>query len=260
MYKKYAIGIVVLCYDVEPFISGVIEELPEFVDRIYVIDDCSKDNTYQVVSGLKNPKVALIRHETNLGPGAGLRTGYKAALADGTDIVIKIDGDGQMPVEQIEDMISPIMEKKADYIKGNRLQSDPGRHGMPRFRMVGNHLLTWLTRIESGYWHISDSQNGFTAISREALAAIDLDFCSYYGYLNDILARLNIYNFKVLDISMPAKYGKEKSKIKYARFIPRVSLILLRIFLWRLRVKYLRFPSGKNNRMIGEQRIAKGQD
>jgi hypothetical protein len=163
-----------------------------------------------------------------------------------------------MPPEQIEHLIKPIIHNKADYTKGNRLQSDPGKHGMPRFRMVGNHLLTWLTRIESGYWHVSDTQNGFTAISKKALSTIDTGFCSYYGYLNDVLARLNVYEFKVLDIPMPAKYGKEKSKIKLHRFIPKVSLILFRIFVWRLKVKYFKILRNKNNRPTSLQRITKG--
>jgi len=216
----------------------VIEDLPDFIDRIYVVDDGSKDNTVSVIGCLKHPKVTLLRHDQNRGPGAGLRTGYKAVLKYGVDIAVEIDGDGQMPSGEIVDLIAPIIEGKADYTKGNRLSSSHTRMKMPRFRMVGNFLLTWLTRIESGYWHVSDSQNGFTAISGQALSTLNLDFCSYYGYLNDILARLNIHNFRVLDISMPSKYGKEKSKIKYVRFIPKVSLILLRIFLWRLRVKY----------------------
>ena len=238
MYKEKTIGVIILAYDVEPFIKNVIEGLPFFIDRIYVVDDGSRDGTVRVVESLKHPKVTLICHGVNQGPGAGLRTGYRAALKDNLDIVVKVDGDGQMPPEQIENIILPLIEEQADYTKGNRLSSSATRMKMPRFRMVGNFLLTWLTRIESGYWHVSDSQNGFTAISRKALAAVDLDFCLYYGYLNDILARLNIFNFRVMDISMPAKYGQEKSKIRYFRFIPKVSLILLRIYLWRLKTKY----------------------
>ncbi len=157
----------------------MIEGLPGFIDRIYVIDDGSKDNTAEIVKNLKHPKVILICHEKNQGPGAGLSTGYRAAINDGIDITVKIDGDGQMPSDQIANLIIPILERRADYTKGNRLSNSQDRMRMPRFRMIGNFMLTWLTRIESGYWHISDSQNGFTAISKEALSTIKLDFYSY---------------------------------------------------------------------------------
>ncbi|MCR4394301.1 MAG: glycosyltransferase family 2 protein, partial [Dehalococcoidales bacterium] len=235
MYSGNKIGVIVLAYDVAPFIQNVLEGLPQFVDRIYVVDDCSKDNTCEIVEKLNNPKVNLIRHETNQGPGAGLKSGFIQSLKDNIDSVVKVDGDGQMDPERIVDLIKPIIEGKADYTKGNRLADKKSLVRMPVFRKMGNYLLTWLTRICSGYWHISDSQNGFIAISKRALSLIDLNFCSYYGYLNDILARLNVYRLKVLDVTMPAIYGDEKSSIKYSRYIPRVSWILIKIFLWRLR-------------------------
>jgi glycosyltransferase involved in cell wall biosynthesis len=250
MYRKNIVGVIILAYDVDQFIKDVIAGLPDFVDRIYVIDDCSKDNTFNVVSGLKHPKVTLIRHEINKGPGAGLKTGFHAALKDNLDIVVKIDGDGQMAPDQIENLIIPIIEKQSDYTKGNRLSKASDRQGMPLFRMVGNYILTWLTRFGSGYWNVSDTQNGFIAINNKALATIDLNFCSFYGYLNDILARLNVFGFKVLDVAMPAKYGKEQSKIKYSRYVPKVSLILLRIWIWRMKIKYLKMSAHKRNSLL----------
>lgn len=239
MYRNARIGVVVLAYNVGSFVESVIEGLPGFIDAIYIVDDGSTDNTSGVIGKLNNHKVNLISHKHNLGPGAGLRTGYRAALADDMNVVVKVDGDGQMPLDQIENLINPIIEKRADYTKGNRLFNRSYSSTMPRFRLLGNYLLTWLTRIESGYWHVSDSQNGYVAISRKALQTIDLNFYNYYGYLNDILARLNIYNFKVLDVPMPARYGKEKSMIKLSRFIFKVSFRLLKTYLWRLKTKYL---------------------
>jgi glycosyltransferase involved in cell wall biosynthesis len=250
MLEGKKIGVVILAYDVEPFIINVITGLPDYVDRIYVVDDCSRDNTFEIISRLDNPRLKSIHHELNKGPGGALHTGFQESMKDGMDIVIKIDGDGQMDPDQIRPLISPIIEGRADYTKGNRLSQNPGKYGMPRHRIFGNYLLTGLTRLASGYWHISDTQNGFVAISQKALNTIDLNFCSYYGYLNDLLARLNIHNLRVMDVPMPAKYGKEKSKINIWRFIPRVSRILLRIYLWRIQTKYLRLFRLRNRPKI----------
>jgi len=245
MYDGREVGVVVLAYNVSEFIGDTIRSLPDFIDKIYVIDDGNVDNTSELVKSLNHNSVKLVQHETNMGPGAALSTGYKAALEDKMDIIVKVDGDGQMPADRIDDMIIPIIEGKADYAKGNRISNKDYRQGMPRFRLVGNLLLTWLTRIASGYWHLSDSQNGFTAISKAALQKINLELYPYYGYLNDILIQLNICSVRILEISMPAKYGKEKSSIQLRTYIPKLSFFLLRRFLWRLSVKYFRPGNGR---------------
>ena len=239
MYYKHKIGLIVLAYRVEELVGDTIRGLPDFVDKIYVIDDDSPDNTAGVVRALNHPLVKLIQHSTSRGPGAALSTGLKAALEDNVDIVVKVDGDGQMPLEQIEDLIHPIIEGKADYTKGDRLSSTEHHQVMPRFRLLGNTLLTWLTRIASGYWHVNDTQNGFIAISRQALRGIRLDLYPYYGYLNDLLIQLNLQNRRVLDVPMPARYGAEKSSIQLHIYIPKVSFFLLSGFLWRLKEQYI---------------------
>ena len=241
MYKNRRIGIVIPCYNEERFIRGVIEEMPSFADRIYTIDDGSRDNTADVVKSLSDPRVTLIRHGANKGLGAAITTGYKAALKDGVDIIVKLDGDGQMPADYIESLLIPLVEGKADYTKGDRLSNLSDRKGMPRMRLFGNLLLTWLSRIATGYWHLSDPQNGFTAISKKALEDIKPDtLYSFYGNANDVLVRLNINNFKIQDVPMPSRYGEEKSSIKYRTYIPKVSLLLLRRFVWRLWKKYIK--------------------
>jgi glycosyltransferase involved in cell wall biosynthesis len=241
MYKQHKIGVVVPAYNVEGFIKNTIEGLPALVDRIYVIDDGSPDNTANIVKALSNSNVYLIQHERNKGPGAAMSTGCKAALEDEMDVIVKLDGDGQMPSEYMENLIMPIIERKASYTKGDRLSNPDYRGKMPRSRLFGNILLTGLTRIASGYWHINDTQNGFVAISRRALESIDVEtIYPHYGYLNDILVRLNVSAFEVQDVPMPAKYGSEKSSIKYRGYIPHVSFVLLRRFLWRLWGKYIR--------------------
>jgi len=244
MFEQHRIGVVVPAYNVEGFLRSTIEELPALVDRIYVIDDGSSDNTANVVKALSNSKVSLIQHDRNKGPGAAMLTGCKAALEDKMDVIVKLDGDGQMPSEQIENLIMPIVERKVDYTKGDRLSNPDYRRGITRFRLFGNILLTGLTRIASGYWHVNDTQNGFVAISKRALEGINIEtIYPYYGYLNDILVRLNIGDFQVLDVPMPAKYGREKSSIQLRSYIARVSFLLLTRFLWRLRMKY--FVSSK---------------
>lgn len=242
MYKQYRVGVVIPAYNVEGFIRETVEELPAFVDRIYVVDDGSVDNTALVVRSLgENGRLRLIQHPQNKGPGAATSSGYKAAMADGIDIIVKSDGDGQTPLEYLEDILIPIAQGDADYTKGDRLSNSGYSNGMPKFRRVGNFLLTWLTRIASGYWRVNDPQNGFTGISRCALEKIEVGtIYPYYGYLNDMLVRLNICDCRVQDIPMPAKYGNEKSSIKYRRYIPKMSALLLRKFLWRLRRKYAR--------------------
>ncbi|MFC1862253.1 glycosyltransferase family 2 protein [Chloroflexota bacterium] len=238
MYKGKTISIVIPVYNEEDFIVSVINNVPNFVDRIYIVDDGSPDRTVGIVKTLNHSLVTLIQHETNHGPGAALSTGYQAALEDNMDIVVKIDGDDQMPSDQIENLIMPIVEGKVDYTKGDRLSSSQHRRGMPRFRLFGNLLLTGLTRIASGCWHLSDSQNGFTAISKKALETVNLNLYPCYGYLNDLLIQLNVHHFKVSDVPMLAKYGKEKSSIRLKTYIPKISLLLLTRFLWRLRMKY----------------------
>ncbi|WP_225420001.1 glycosyltransferase family protein [Methanohalophilus profundi] len=145
-----------------------------------------------------------------------------------------------MNPDQLPKLLYPIIEGKADYTKGNRLFSAEFRSGMSKWRTLGNGLLTMITKIGSGYWHIMDPQNGYTAISREALANIGLDeVYTYYGYCNHMLVRLNAFGFRTLDVVMPARYGNEKSTIKYGPYMVKVSLMLFRSFLWRLKMKYM---------------------
>ena len=242
MYKEHSIGVVVLAYNEENHIKDTIETLPDFVDKIYVVDDGSTDKTAEIVKTLteQNQRIHLIQHEVNKGPGAALVTGYKAALKEEIDVIVKMDGDNQMDPEQLPNLLGPIIEGKADYTKGNRLLSPEYRSGMTKWRFLGNSMLTFLTKIGSGYWQMMDPQNGYTVTSRSALERINLDSVyPYYGYLNDILVKLNVYGYRVTDIIMPAKYGRERSSIKYSKYIVKVSLMLLRDFFWRLKMKYV---------------------
>ena len=240
MYKEHKIGVVVLAHNEENYIKDTIEALPDFVDKIYVIDDGSTDKTSEIVKTLPDQRILLLQHEVNKGPGAALVTGYKAALKEEMDVIVKMDGDNQMDPEQLPNLLEPIIERRADYTKGNRLLSPEYRSGMTKWRFFGNSVLTFLTKIGSGYWQMMDPQNGYTVTSRSVLERISLDsIYPYYGYLNNILVKLNVYGYRVTDIVMPARYGREKSSIKYSKYIVKVSLMLLRDFFWRLKMKYV---------------------
>lgn len=257
MYRGQTVAVVIPAYNEEQFIGSVIDEIPDFVDRLYAVDDCSTDGTWEAIrehatadadtkgtvtpdGGQIQSRVVPIRHETNQGVGGAIKTGYQRALQEGIDVTAVIAGDGQMDPDILDRFIDPIVEGTADYTKGNRLQAADLHSEMPAWRQLGNSLLTFLTKIASGYWKMTDPQNGYTAISLSALEALDLDVLyDRYGFSNDILVNLNAHGFRVADIPMKAVYGDEESDIRYSSFVPSLSVLLFRDFLWRLKTKYM---------------------
>lgn len=261
MYKGKKIGVVVPAYEEEGFVGGVIETVPSFVDRVYVIDDGSRDGTWREIresarrendahtrtltSGgtavFERPVVPL-RNEENRGVGGSIKHGYSRALQDDIDVVAVMNGDGQMDPAILDRIVDPVVEGRADFAKGNRLLFREFREGMSRWRFFGNSVLTLLTKVASGYWKTMDPQNGYTAISAEALETIEYErLYEDYGFCNDMLIALNVRGMRVADVAMPAVYGDETSTIVYSRFVPRLSKLLAHRFLWRLKVKYLVF-------------------
>jgi len=240
MYQGYKLGIVVPAYNEEKLIAETLESMPRRADRIYVVDDASTDGTRQIAESFSNGQICVLGNGHNQGVGAAITIGYKKALEENLDIVVVMAGDKQMDGKYLPGLLAPIIQGKADYTKGNRLSKREHHRGMSNWRFFGNWILTLLTKIASGYWRIGDPQNGYTAINREALKQIDLDkVYPRYGYCNDLLVKLNVASCKVADVPIPARYGTEKSKIKYSKYITTVSPLLLRCFLWRLRMKYL---------------------
>jgi glycosyltransferase involved in cell wall biosynthesis len=259
MYNGQTIGVVVPAHNEEAFVGRVIETMPGFVDRVYAIDDCSDDETWAEIKHhaeeanrkrtenltLADGGVAFdavvepIRHETNNGRGGAVKTGYRHALDDDIDVTAVMDADGQMNPDMLSRIIEPVAEGRADYAKGTRLLHRD-RKEMSGWRFFGNSLLTYLTKISSGYWKMSDPQNGYTAISRDALSQIDIDgLYDDYGFLNDMLTTLNVHQFRVADIAHPAVYGEEQSGIRYSTFVPRLSGLLARNFIRRLTMRYV---------------------
>jgi glycosyltransferase involved in cell wall biosynthesis len=241
MYRDKKIAIVVPAYNEEMLIKDTITSVPDYIDKIYAVNDCSIDRTAEIIEALAkdDQRIECISHEKNKGVGAAIITGYRQALEDQIDVTAVMAGDNQMDPAFLKSFLDPIIDGKADYTKGNRLLSPEFRKGMSRWRFFGNSMLTFLTKVSSGYWQMVDPQNGYTAISRQALEKIDLDSVyPRYGYCNNMLCKLNIQGLKVLDVRHPARYGNEKSKIKYGNYIVKVSNLLLSDFLWRLKVKY----------------------
>ena len=244
MYKNKRIGVVVPAFNEEKFIATVIGRVPEYIDRIYLIDDASMDSTGEVASKLaanNQEKVRVIRHEQNGGVGKAITTGYKSCLEDNIDIAVVMAGDNQMDPVQLPKLLDPIVEDEADYTVGDRLSNLKHMKGMSYWRRSGNWILKWLTRIAAWNFSISDPQNGFTAVTRQMLLRLDIrNIYPRYGYCNDLLVKISAAGARIKGIPMPAIYGREKSKIKYWHYIPSVSWLLFRDFLWRLKISLLR--------------------
>lgn len=236
MYKNRKIGVVIPAYNEELFIEEVINTMPDFVDSIYVINDCSNDGTLKACIRLSDNRLRIISHITRQGPGAAMLTGYKKACEDNMDIIPIMAGDGQMDPAILDRIIEPVIQYKADYSKGNRLSVPANRRGMPPLRLFGNRLLTYIIGFASGYHHISDPLNGYTAITRDILMKLDLDNIEPgYAFETDLLIKLGAIKANVVNVNMPARYRNEKSKIKYMNFILHVSWITVRDYIWRIR-------------------------
>lgn len=242
MYRDKKIGVVVPAYKEELLIKDTLKSIPNYVDRVYVVNDCSPDRTGEIIAGFAeyDARVVPLTHEVNKGPGAAIVTGYNKALLEKIDIVATMDGDNQMDPAFLPDLLDPIVDVKCDFTMGNRLINAKCRKGMSKWRLFGNAILTFLTKIASGYWQMMDPQNGYTAISARALKTIDIDsIYPRYGYLNDRLVRLNISGFRVRNIPHPSRYQNETSGIRYRSYITKVSWLLLKSFLYRMKTKYV---------------------
>jgi len=292
MIGKKTIAVVVPAYNEESQISLVIESMPAFVDRIIVVNDCSKDRTKGIVesywltelnkgifipdtsnqkfegkyeranrivqelriveakyfvksqvknAGDENERIILINHLKNSGKGAGIATGYKWARDHSIDCIATMDGDGQMDPAELFSICNPIIKDEVDYVKGNRLIHRSSMFVIPKIRFFGNSILSILTKLASGYWRVSDTQTGYTAISLKALNSIAIHkIYKKYGYPNDMLVKLNIAYCKIKEVEIKPVYEiGEKSKMNIAKVIPKVSWLLFRSFFKRLWIKYL---------------------
>ncbi len=244
MYKEKTIAVVVPAYNEEKLIGRVLETMPDWVDKIVVVNDASKDNTEGEVRKFEDAfggRLILLQHDGNQGVGGAIVTGYKWARENNMDATAVMAGDAQMDPIDLPKILNPVVDTEADYAKGNRLIMGGTWQLMPKKRYLGNAFLSLLTKIASGYWHVADFQCGFTAISLKALKVIDLDkVYKRFGMPNDFLVRLNVHYFRVKDVPVRAIYNiGEKSGVKLWKIIPTLSFLLLRMFLWRMKEKYV---------------------
>jgi glycosyltransferase involved in cell wall biosynthesis len=288
MLESKSVAVVVPCYNEESQIQSVIKDMPEFVDRIVIVNDCSTDNTMEkvkevqqdigvsalpidkfekkdnkyyaadfmlqelnekeqkyfpkseIIHQTKDSKVVLINLLKNSGVGSAIAVGYKWAKDNQIDCTAVMAGDGQMDPDELESICLPVIKESIDYVKGDRLSHPSASFFIPRTRFVGNSILSILTKISSGYWHVSDTQTGYTAISRRALNGIKLyKIYPRYGMPNDMLVKLNIANCSLKEITIKPVYNiGEKSKMKVFKVIPKISWLLIRSFYKRIWIKY----------------------
>jgi glycosyltransferase involved in cell wall biosynthesis len=235
------VAVVVPAYDEERLVAQTLRGIPDFVDRIYVVDDASRDATAERAREVGDERVEVIRHERNSGVGAAIVSGYRRSLEEGNDVTCVMAADNQMDPVELPDLAGPVARGDVEYAKANRLVSGEAWKVIPRTRYLGNAVLSLLTKIASGYWHVADSQAGYTAISRDALRRVDLDrVYQGYGFPNDLLVHLNVQNARVRDVpSRPIYDVGERSGIRLRRVIPRISWLLLKGFWWRMGQKYV---------------------
>jgi glycosyltransferase involved in cell wall biosynthesis len=235
------VAVVVPAYDEEKLIAATIAGVPPFVDRIYVVDDSSHDATAERARASADPRVVVIEHDRNQGVGAAIVTGYKRAREERIDVTAVMAADNQMDPDDLEKLSGAVARGDVDYAKANRLFTGQAWQLIPRYRYLGNAVLSLLTKVASGYWHVADSQSGYTAISLEYLDLLDLDrIYKRYGFPNDMLVHLNVWNARVRDYPSRPIYGVgERSGIRLRKVVPTISWLLLKGFFWRMREKYV---------------------
>ena len=240
MYKGLVVAVVVPARDEERHVGGVIETMPAVVDHILVVDDGSRDDTAAAARAVHDPRCEVITRSSGGGVGAAIVTGHRRALELNADISVVMAGDGQMDPGRLLDLLDPLADHGYGFAKANRFFAIGSFDGMPRVRVAGNVLLSFLTKAASGYWQLFDPQNGYTAVTRDALRRLPLDRLSPgYAFENDLLIQLNIARVRATDVPIPARYGDEVSQIRLFRDAGRLSVTLFRGFWHRIWWKYV---------------------
>jgi len=241
-FEQFNIAVVIPCYRVEPEIGAVLAAVPGYVRHILVIDDASPDRTAEIVADAakSDSRIELIRHAKNLGVGGALKTGFARALELGAQVVVKLDGDGQMDATHLPDLLVPLLKGQADYTKGNRFRDFQALQRMPLVRRIGNMGLGFLAKVATGYWNLFDPTNGYVAIHADALAQLPLERVdNSYFFETSMLAHLYLIGAVVRDVPMPARYRGETSSLSVRRTLLEFPLKLLRTFLRRILLKNL---------------------
>jgi glycosyltransferase involved in cell wall biosynthesis len=240
MYEGQRVAVVVPALNEAGHIGDVLRRMPDWIDRVIVVDDGSTDGTAQAAEAVGDARVEVIRHPVAQGVGGATLAGMQHALDGGAQLLVKLDGDGQMDPQQIDKLLAPLVHEGYDYAKANRFLHTDALRQMPRARLFGNFALTFLTKVASGYWHIFDPQNGFLAIRAGALARLPLkDIARDFFFENDMLIRLNIEHCRVKDVAIPACYGNEESSLRIRRILLTFPSLLARGLGVRIWEKYM---------------------
>ena len=233
------VAVIIPAYRAAGTIEKVLAEIPAWVDAVYVVDDSSPDGTAARAAAGGDRRVRVLSHEENRGVGGATVTGYRQALADGMEICVKMDADGQMDPARLPELVEPLVAGRADYAKGNRFHDAAALRRMPPARRAGNAGLSFLIKAASGQWHVFDPTNGYTAIHRAALSALDLGgLAPRYFFESSMLIRLREIGALVEDVPMPARYGDERSHLSVGRALVEFPWLLLRHGLKRIFWQY----------------------
>ena len=234
------VAVIVPAYNVEKHICGVVSTIPLLVEKIIVVDDGSTDRTVDEVLSLHDPRLILLRHERNRGVGAAMVTGYTKAVDLDMEVLVKMDGDGQMRPEHLPGLVRPLVAGEAHYAKGNRFTDYKSLEKMPSLRRLGNVLLSFSTKLVSGYWNIFDVTNGYTAMLAETFQKLDLkDIGRGYFFEISMLVELNIAGARVVDIDMPSHYAGEKSNLRLSRVAGSFPLLMAKCLIRRFYRRYM---------------------
>ena len=240
MYKEQIIFAVVPAHNESRHIGQVIRTMPDFVDQIIVVDDTSEDDTAAVAEACGDPRVIVLKTEQNQGVGGATLLGYAKAIALNSDIIVKMDGDAQMPPEHLHLLLNAITDEGFDYAKGNRFLVGKSLSVMPKHRLFGSIVLTFMNKLASGYWQVFDPQNGYTVVRTTSLKALDLEAIhKRYFFENDMLCHLNYHAFRVKDVAIPARYGDEESGLNPFKISLTFPFLLLPRFLRRIYHRYI---------------------
>ncbi|MCQ3937025.1 MAG: glycosyltransferase family 2 protein [Chloroflexi bacterium] len=243
-FAKFKIAVVIPAYRVERDIRNVLGGIPPYVTSIIVVDDASPDSSADLVTAAakQDKRIALIRHEKNRGVGGAMVSGFRRALELGAQIVVKLDGDGQMDPAHIPALVTPLIEGGADYVKGNRFRDFGALRQMPLVRRIGNLGLSFLTKAATGYWNIFDPTNGYFAIRADVLAQLPLEkLDNGYFFETSMLSHLYLLDAFVMDVTIPARYGGETSSLSIRRALFEFPFKLTRTLIRRIILKYFIF-------------------
>lgn len=239
MINNKVIAVVIPAFNVEHQITDAIRGLTDDVDYIVAVDDKSRDDTAEEIKKIGDERIHLIANRENTGVGGATKEGFKLGLELGADICVKYDGDGQMDPHKLKDLVQPLFDR-CDYSKGNRFLHTDALSQMPRIRLLGNFFLTFMTKLVSGYWNIFDPQNGYVALKRELLGLLPFNrIHDRYFFENDLLIHINVLGAKVKDVSMPSRYGSEKSSLKVSRILFTFPWLFVKRFVYRVYTKYV---------------------